>query len=145
MEPRKYSTGTKGRIKMHCATCKEFIRAHTSFSLAAEFIDWLDPEHDEASWQRFQKPADILPELQSWLGGEVAVPAPPSGPVPSAPGLKGLRLASQIPVSPEDAAFKRTREWLADPSIEEKLQSLSPGEAAEMALARFRQELARRA
>lgn len=145
MEPRKYSTGTKGRIKMHSDLCKEFIRANTSFNLAVEFIGSLDPERDDSTWQRFQTPSDILPELQAWLGGDDASPAAPSGPVPSAPAIKGLRLARQLPENREDAAFQRTREWLADPSTDEKLRSMSPADAAVLAIERFRQELARRA
>lgn len=144
MEPRKYSTGTKGRIKMHSDLCKEFIRANTSFSLAVEFIDSLDPDRDDTTWQRFQTPSDILPELQAWLGGDAAVPAPPSGPVPSAPGIKGIRLARQLPESREDAALERTRAWLAEPATGEKLCRMSPVEAAELAINRFREELARR-
>ena len=73
MEPRKYSTGTKGRIKMHCDKCREFIRANASFNLATEFIESIDPDHDEQVWQRFQTPADILPELQPSRGSQ----APP--------------------------------------------------------------------
>ena len=39
MEARKYSTGTKGRIKMHNDKCREFVQANApSFSLANEFI-----------------------------------------------------------------------------------------------------------
>lgn len=142
MEARKYSTGTKGRIKMHSDQCKEFIRANTSFSLAAEFIESLDGDHDDSFWQRYQTPADLLPELQAWLGGEV--PAPPSRPFPPAPDLKGLRLAREIPESPEDAAFRRVQGWLAEPSTGKMLQPLPPIDAAGIALERFRQELAAR-
>lgn len=144
MEARKYSTGTKGRIKMHSDQCKEFIRANTSFSLAAEFIQSLDADHDDSFWQRFQTPADILPELQAWLGGDVPAPAPPPSPLPSAPGVKGLRLAREIPESPEAAAFRRVQAWLAEPATGKILQPLPPIEAAGIAIERFRQELAGR-
>jgi len=130
---------------MHSDLCKEFIRANTSFNLAVEFIGSLDPERDDATWQRFQTPSDILPELQAWLGGDATAPAPPSGPVPSAPEIKGIRLARQLPENREDAALQRIRVWLAEPATEEKLRGMSPADAAALAIERFREELARRA
>ena len=139
MEPRKYSTGTKGRIKMHCDKCREFIRANTSFSLATEFIEQIDPGHDEQVWQRFQAPADILPELQEWLGvGKAASPAAPPPLIPSRPDIKP---ASQLAPSKENAALQRTLAWIASPAGQEKLGRLAPPEAAEAAARRFFKEL----
>ena len=141
MEPRKYSTGTKGRIKMHCDKCREFIRANTSFNLATEFIESIDPDHDEQVWQRFQTPADILPELQEWLGvgvGKVAAPAAPSQLIPNRPDIKP---ASQLAPKMEDASLKRTRAWIASAAGQEKLGKLAPLEAAEAAVRKFYKEL----
>jgi hypothetical protein len=77
MEPRKYSTGTKGRLKKHSDECREFIHANSpSFSLANEFIQSLDPEREDRAWQKFQSPAHILPELEAWLGGDTPPPVP---------------------------------------------------------------------
>ena len=76
MEQRKYSTGTKGRLKKHSDECREFIRSHSpSFSLANEFIESIDPEREDSAWQRFMSPESVLPELEAWLQGEA--PPPP--------------------------------------------------------------------
>jgi hypothetical protein len=76
MEQRKYSTGTKGRLKKHSDECREFIRSHSpSFSLANEFIESIDPEREDKAWQRFMSPESVLPELEAWLQGEA--PPPP--------------------------------------------------------------------
>jgi len=149
MEPRKYSTGTKGRIKMHSDKCKEFIQAHSpGFSLANEFIESIDPDREERVWQRFQNPEDILPDLQAWLGGDekpsLAVPAA----TPSVPVLPpGIKPASQLAgpdalQSKADAALQRTRSWLADPDTQDQLNALTPHAAAESALQKFHRELA---
>ena len=138
MEPRKYSTGTKGRIKMHCDKCREFIRANTSFNLATEFIESIDPDHDEQVWQRFQTPADILPELQEWLGVGVAKAAAPSPIIPNRPDIKP---ASQLAPKKEDAAMQKTLAWLTSPAGQERLGKLAPLEAAEVAVRRFYKEL----
>jgi hypothetical protein len=138
MEPRKYSTGTKGRIKMHSDQCREFIRANTSFHLANEFIESVDPEREDRVWQRFQTPADILPELQDWLGGGTA---PPAAPLPAIPKRPDIQPASQIAAPAEKAAMERTRTWLASPSGQGKIAALTPAEAAEEAVRRFYREL----
>ena len=75
MEQRKYSTGTKGRLKKHSDECREFIHSHSpSFGLANEFIESIDPEREDQAWQRFMSPESVLPELEAWLQGE---PPPP--------------------------------------------------------------------
>jgi hypothetical protein len=141
MEPKKYSTGTKGRLKMHCDKCKEFIRANTSYSLATEFIASIDPDYDESVWQRFQTPADILPELQEWLGGEVEKPAEESGAKPMFSKRPDIKPASQIVQPAEKAALQRTRAWLASAAGQDQLAPLTPPDAAEAALRRFYREL----
>lgn len=146
MEPRKYSTGTKGRIKMHSDKCKEFIHANSpSFSLANEFIASIDPGREEGAWQRFPTPADILPELQAWLGVEVQKPASPHTPRtlhPDIPRCLEINPASQLAPSMEEAALQRARTWLASDAGQAGLVNLSPSEAAEVALRRFYKELA---
>ena len=139
MEPKKYSTGTKGRIKMHSDKCKEFIRVNTSFSLATEFITSIDPDRDERVWQRFQTPTDILPELQEWLGVEVVKPAAPSATKP--PVHPNVKPASQLVPAPETVAMQKTRAWLASSAGQEKIAALAPADAAEAALQRFYREL----
>lgn len=143
MEPRKYSTGTKGRIKMHSDRCKEFIQANSpGFSLANEFIESIDPHRDENVWQRFPTPEDILPELQEWLGVETPAPAAPARPLPAAiPRHLPVQPASEIVRSPEDAALLRARTWFASAPGLAELEKLSPAEAAEAALGRFYKEL----
>jgi len=141
MEPRKYSTGTKGRIKMHCDKCREFIRANTSFSLATEFIEQIDPGHDEQVWQRFQTPADILPELQEWLGIGVGKAAAPAATPPLVPSRPDIKPASQLAPSKENAALQRTLAWIASSAGQEKVGKLAPQEAAETAVHRFYKEL----
>lgn len=145
MESRKYSTGTKGRIKMHSDQCKEFIRANSpTFGLANEFVESIDPGHDERVWQRFQTPADILPELGAWLGGGIENPAPSSlgKDRPAIAHRPGLKPASQLPRSTEkiDGAFQRTRAWLASADAQDQLKELPPLDAAETALRRLYEE-----
>ncbi len=141
MEPRKYSTGTKGRIKMHADKCKEFIHAQTSFNLAKEYIESLDPDYDEASWQRFQSPEDILPELQAWLdGGDQVKPAVSTPAVPRHPAIKP---ASELPskVKKPDDTLEKLLRWLASEDVQARLKPLSASEAAEVALRQFHKEL----
>ena len=127
---------------MHSDKCKEFIRANTSFSLATEFIASIDPDYDERVWQRFQTPADILPELQEWLGGEVGKPAAPSATQPLViPNRPDIKPASQLAQDPEKAALQRTRAWLASSAGQEKIAALAPSDAAEAAVQRFYREL----
>jgi hypothetical protein len=141
MEPRKYSTGTKGRIKMHSDRCREFIHANTSFHLANEFIESLDPDREDSVWQRFQTPADILPELQEWLGDGTAGPSAPKASLPIIPKGSDIKPASQLVPTPEKAALERTRAWLAGPAGQLSLAALTPGQAAEEAARRFYREL----
>ncbi len=141
MEPRKYSTGTKGRIKMHADKCKEFIHAQTSFNLAKEYIESLDREYDEAVWQQFQNPEDILPQLQAWLdGGEEVMPEPQATVVSKHPEIKP---ASQLlpKTSKADEVLEKLLTWLASSDVQTRLKSLSSGEAAEVALRQFHKEL----
>ncbi|MEX1119772.1 MAG: hypothetical protein WEB60_13375 [Terrimicrobiaceae bacterium] len=143
MEPRKYSTGTKGRIKQHADKCKEFIRAQTSFNLAKEYIESLDPDYEDSVWQRFQNPEDLLPELQAWLdGGEELPPvkAPSKSVIPNHPEIKP---ASQLPpkATSADHVLEKLLVWLASEDVQGRLKVLSPHEAAEVALRQFHKEL----
>jgi len=143
MEPRKYSTGTKGRIKMHADKCKEFIRSQTSFNLAKEFIESLDPDYDENVWQQFQSPEDILPELQTWLdGGDEGKPVAPNPP-PVIAKHPEIKPASQLPAktSRADDTLEKLLTWLASADVQARLKPLSPSEAAEVALRQFHKEL----
>lgn len=143
MEPRKYSTGTKGRIKMHSDKCKEFIRSNTSFNLAREFIESIDPDYDEQVWQRFQNPEEILPELQAWLGGSDEKPAAPPQKVPLPLRRPEIKPGSQLLRDTEkiDAAMEKTRSWLASAAAQATFASQSPAEAAEAALKRLYAEI----
>jgi hypothetical protein len=153
MEPRKYSTGTKGRLKMHADQCREFIHANSpDFHLANEFIETVDPEREDRVWQRFQSPEDILPELQAWLDGDPTPPAPAtlkaSAPLPTnlssipaklapastllgkAPsGDKNSSLTSETKM---ESALKKTRAWVEEESV--RLNALPPLEAVEETL-----------
>ena len=141
MEPRKYSTGTKGRLKRHSDMCKEFVHAHTSFHLAGEFLETIDPERDERAWQRFQNVEDILPELQAWLDGSGGQPAtPPAAPAHPALQRPEIKSGRHLQEAAFDAALQRTRTWLA--GEEAGLAARTPAEAAEIALRRLSQEIA---
>jgi len=143
MEPRKYSTGTKGRIKMHADKCKEFIHTRTSFNLAKEYIESLDPDYDEAIWQRFQSPEDILPGLQAWLdGGDSAAPAPATS-TPEIRKIRAIKPASELrsSVSKPDETLGKLLLWLDSDDVQVRLKSLSPREAAEVALRQFHKDL----
>lgn len=145
MEPRKYSTGTKGRIKMHSDKCKEFIHANSpSFGLANEFIDSVDPDREERVWQRFQTPQEILPELLAWLGEEVAAPAEPQpAKLSNIARPQQIKPASQLLRETEkiDAALQKTRAWLAGAPVQADFATLRPAEAAEAALRKFYREI----
>jgi len=137
MEPRKYSTGTKGRIKKHSDECKEFIQTNSpNFSLAKEFIASIDPDYDETVWQRYQTPEDILPELQEWLGDEKPLPAKPEKTPPIIARHPQIKSASHLAA---DSALAKTRAWIAESS--ETLASLSPTEIAESTAVTFYKEL----
>lgn len=143
MEPRKYSTGTKGRIKMHSDKCKEFIRANTSFNLAKEFIESIDPDYNEQVWQRFQNPEEILPELQAWLGGSDDKPAVPVPVAPAALRRPEIKAGSQLLRETEkiDAAMQKTRSWLASAAVQAEFAALTPSAAAEAALKKLYVEI----
>jgi hypothetical protein len=95
MEQRKYSTGTKGRLKKHSDECREFIHSHSpSFSLANEFIESIDPEREDRAWQRFMSAESVLPELEAWLQGE-APPPPKNSLHPEL--ISGAQLATESP------------------------------------------------
>jgi hypothetical protein len=124
---------------MHCDKCKEFIHAHApGFSLANEFIASVDPDREDRVWQRFQTPAEILPELQEWLGVETVKPE--ASPVSSLP--KGILPARKLlppagsPASVEEALGK-TRTWIASSEGRAQLEKLAPTEAAEAVLLHF--------
>jgi hypothetical protein len=129
MEPRKYSTGTKGRLKMHADQCREAIRANAgNFHLAEEFIESIDPEKEDRVWQRFQTPEDVLPELEAWLsGGEMPVEKPKASVIPAS------RLPALDPKRVE--ILKEARGWVEKNAAE--LSVLPPLEAIERVLARI--------
>jgi hypothetical protein len=126
VEARKYSTGTKGRLKMHADQCREAIRANApNFHLAVEFIDSIDSEREDRVWQRFQTPEDVLPELEAWLsGGEMPVEKTKSLVVPAS------RLA--VPDTKRVEIVKEARGWVEKNSAE--LSALTPIEAIERVL-----------
>lgn len=129
MEPRKYSTGTKGRLKMHADQCREAIRANSpNFPLAVEFIESIDPDREDKAWQQFQTAGDVLPQLQAWLSGGEPVVEKPKTPV--AP-------ASRLPVIDPKLAgvLKETRGWVQENAGD--LSTLSALEAVERVLGRM--------
>ncbi len=142
METRKYSTGTKGRLKMHSDGCKEIIRANSpTYSLATEFIVSIDPDREDRVWQRFQSPEDVLPELQDWLSGGEAKTAPAPSPLAAIVQRREIKPASRLLTPPLEAAFQATRKWLESPSGQFEIQSLSPQEAAEATLKKLHSEI----
>ncbi len=142
MDTRKYSTGTKGRLKMHSDGCKEIIKANSpNYSLATEFITSIDPEREDRVWQRFQSPEDVLPELQEWLSGGETKATPPPSPVAAIIQRREIKPASRLLTPALEAAFETTRKWLESPSGQSEIQSLSPQEAAEAALKKLHSEI----
>jgi hypothetical protein len=130
VEPRKYSTGTKGRLKMHADQCREAIHAHSpSFHLAVEFIESIDPDKEDQVWQRFEPPAQVLPLLQAWLAGEeppTAIATPPPRLVPAS------RLKSDQKI---EAAVRKTRAWVEQNSA--RLGAMPTLDAIEEVLGQF--------
>ena len=144
MENRKYSTGTKGRLKMHSDRCKETIRSHSpNFSLATEFIASIDPDYEDTVWQRFQTPEDVIPELDQWLnGGDSTTPPPRTGPLPTEILKKvAIKPATQL-VSPKKAsAMEKVRDWLHSPEGIATITPLSSLQAAKLILEKIQFEL----
>ena len=124
---------------MHGDKCREFIHANApGFSLANEFIASVDPDHEDRVWQRFQTPADILPELQEWLGVEVVKPVT----IPASPLPKGILPARKLlaqAASPAtvDDALNKTKAWIASSEGRAWLEKLAPTDAADAALLHF--------
>jgi hypothetical protein len=144
MENRKYSTGTKGRLKMHSDRCKESIRSHSpNFSLATEFIASIDPDHEDTVWQRFQTPEDVIPELDQWLnGGDTTPPPPRVSPVPTEILKKtSIKPASQLVSPKRESAIEKVRDWLHSPEGTSTITPLSPLQAAELILEKIHSEV----
>ena len=130
MEPRKYSTGTKGRLKMHSDQCREFIHANSpDFHLANEFIETLDPEREDRAWQKFQTPEDIEPLLRAWLSGE-EMPAATKPAQPTLVPAARLKHAQNL-----ESTLRATREWVEENRA--RLAALPAMDAVEEVLARF--------
>lgn len=130
METRKYSTGTKGRLKQHADQCREAIHAHSpNFQLAVEFIESIDPEKEDQVWQRFEPPEQVLPLLQAWLAGEEP---------PAASAIPPARLvpASRLKPDPKiEAAIRKTRAWVEQNSA--RLGAMPAMDAIEEVLGQF--------
>lgn len=130
MEPRKYSTGTKGRLKMHADQCREAIHAHSpNFQLAVEFIESIDPDKEDQVWQRFEPPAQVLPLLQAWLAGEEP---PTASATPPARLIPASRLKSDPKI---EAAIRKTRAWVEQNST--RLGAMPALDAIEEVLGQF--------
>jgi len=130
VEPRKYSTGTKGRLKMHADQCREAIHAHSpNFHLAVEFIESIDPEKEDQVWQRFEPPEQVLPLLRAWLAGE-------EPPAKTAPAQTRMLPASQLKADPKiEAAVRKTRAWVEQNSV--RLGAMPALDAIDEVLGRF--------
>jgi hypothetical protein len=130
VEPRKYSSGTKGRLKMHADQCRGAIHAHSpNFHLAVEFIESIDPEKEDQVWQRFEPPEQVLPLLQAWLAGEET-------PSKSESPLTRVLPASQMNTDPKtEAAVRKTRTWVQENST--RLGNMPALDAIEEVLGRF--------
>jgi len=78
MNQRKFSTGTKGRIKRHASECKSAVlRKCGNEGLASEFIFEIDPDRDDNAWQVFQTQLECLARLETWLDGVGGKQEPP--------------------------------------------------------------------
>ncbi len=132
---KKYSTGTKGRLEKHADACKSLIRNQCNdFHLASEYIESIDPDRDNKTWQIYQRPEDCLPALHAWLSGGESAPAPHMPPVSP---------ATCLPELPTDmaAALDRVREWAQrNPTLWE---NQSRDQAVDLVLNRVRKELLR--
>lgn len=68
---KKYSTGTKGRLKKHADDCTAVVRlACQEHSLALEFIKLHDPDYKDSNWQKFTSVAQCKAAVAEWLGEE---------------------------------------------------------------------------
>lgn len=130
METRKYSTGTKGRLKQHADQCREAIHAHSpNFQLAVEFIESIDPEKEDQVWQRFEPPEQVLPLLQAWLAGEEP---PAASAIPPARLVPASRLKPDLKI---EAAIRKTRAWVEQNSA--RLGAMPAMDAIEEVLGQF--------
>lgn len=70
MNSRKFSTGTKGRIKRHASECKTAVIQKCGHeALGSEFIMEIDPDRDDNAWQVFPTQVECLARLEVWLDG----------------------------------------------------------------------------
>jgi len=149
MEGKKYSSGTKGRLKKHSDNCKELIHERCGdFHLAVEYIDMLDPADDPQLWQRYQEPKDCLPEVDAWLAGAETAPAKAApdflDAIPqTTPELPHSDLPTdlQSPTVSLVMALTRTRDWLKGAEANSALKNCSPQEAMDKVLTRLLDEL----
>ncbi|MFV0415064.1 MAG: hypothetical protein ACK5NG_01705 [Chthoniobacterales bacterium] len=139
---KRYSRGTKGRLERHADLCKKHIYdTCPTPDLAIEFIETVDPDQDNAVWQQFKEPADVLPEVRDWL-------SPPEASAQANASAEKLSSVTKLPLAPNqvmegriDIALKRTRAWLTEDVTRKKINTLSPAEAARFALERMHHEL----
>lgn len=119
---------------MHADMCRTFIHEQApSFALAEEFVASIDAKREDAVWQRFQDPGDVLPYLQAWLNGD-AEPEQPTKVVSQkeTSTMPAKRLAPAV-----ELAFKRTDAWIDASSVD----GMTPREAARLVLQKLRSEL----
>jgi hypothetical protein len=78
MNKRKFSTGTKGRIKQHASECKTAVLQRCgNEALAAEFIAEIDPDRNDSAWEVFSSQQECIARLEVWLDGVGGKPEPP--------------------------------------------------------------------
>ena len=115
---------------MHADQCREAIHAHSpNFHLAVEFIESIDPDKEDQTWQRFEPPEQVLTLLQAWLAGEEPTTASATPPARLIP-------ASRLKTDPKiDAAIRKTRTWVEQNST--RLGAMPALDAIEEVLGQF--------
>ena len=119
---------------MHADMCRTFIHEQApTFALAEEFVASIDAKREDAVWQRFQDPGDVLPFLQAWLNGDPE----PEQPTKAASQTEISAMPPKRLAPAVELAFKRTEAWIDASSVD----GMSPREAARSVLQKLRSEL----
>jgi len=143
MTTKKFSTGTKGRIKQHAAECKaSVLRRCANEALAAEFIAEIDPARNDTAWQVFPSQLECMSRLEEWLDGVGGKQEPPQTSnekiIMSALSAKlAEREKAGVKKSKVLSAIAEVRNWVESAEGSKELEGLSSKGTARYILGRL--------
>jgi len=143
MVKKKFSTGTKGRIKQHAAECKiSVLQKCGNEALAAEFIAEIDPDRNDNAWQAFPSQLECMNRLEEWLDGAGEKQEPPQ-----TSNEKMIMTALSVKIAErEGASVKKSKvlsaiaevlNWAESEEGAKELEELSPKNIVKYTLGRL--------